>query len=103
MRNVLVVLAFVLLAAHFSRADLELVAGLVLAAPLLLLARGSWAAWVLRVTLVLGGLEWIRTVLRLVGERRAAGEHWGRLAVILLTVACVTFLAAAAVRARTRD
>ena len=48
--------------------------------------------------LLLGGLEWIRTLIRLVSERRAAGDDWLRLAVILAAVSLVTFAAAKAVR-----
>lgn len=91
-------LAFVVLAAHFSRGGSNLLAAALLLAPLLLLVRESWAGWTLRVLLMLGGLEWIRTLVRLVGERRAAGDDWTRLAVILGVVALLTFLAAAAVR-----
>ena len=97
-RIVLIVLALVILAAHFSRAGADLVAGLVLVVPFLLFVRKPWAAWVLRIALLLGGLEWLRTLVRLVGERRAIGEDWIRLAVILCAVVLVTFLAAKAVR-----
>jgi len=98
LRTVLIVLAFVVLAAHFSRAGSTLVAGAFLLAPLLLLVRESWARWTLRIALLIGGLEWIRTTVRLVGERRALGEDWTRMAVILSVVALLTFLAAWAVR-----
>ncbi len=98
LRVVLIVIAFVVLAAHFSRAGQDLVAGLTLLFPLLLLVREAWAGWILRVVLLLGGLEWIRTLFRLVGERRAAGDDWVRLAVILSAVALLTFAAAKAVR-----
>lgn len=97
-RVVLIVLVFVLLAAHFSRAGTDIVAGLVLLFPLLLLVRRPWADWTMRIALVLGGLEWLRTLVRLVGERRAASEGWARLAIILAVVALVTFLTAWAVR-----
>ena len=97
-RIVLIVLSFVVLAAHFSRAGADIIAGLVLLFPLLLLVRRPWADWTLRTVLVLGGLEWLRTLVQLVGERRAASEGWARLAIILTVVALVTFLAAWAVR-----
>lgn len=100
LRIVLIVLAFVVLAAHFSRAGSGLLAGLILLAPLLLLVRAPWAGWTLRVALLLGGLEWIRTAVRLVGQRRAEGDDWTRLVVILVAVAIVTFAAAWAVRIR---
>jgi hypothetical protein len=98
LRIILIVLAFVVLAAHSSRAGSNLVAGLVLLAPLLLLVKEPWAGWTLKLALVLGGLEWIRTVIRLVDQRRAAGEDWVRMAIILVAVALLTFLAAWAVR-----
>jgi len=100
LRIVLIVLAFVVLAAHLSRAGSNLLAGLILLAPLLLLVREPWAGWTLRVALLLGGFEWIRTLVRLVGERRAADDDWTRLAVILVAVALLTFLASWAVRVR---
>lgn len=96
----MIVLAFVVLAAHLSRAGSNLLAGLILLAPLLLFVREPWARWTLRLALLLGGFEWIRTVVRLVGERRATGDDWTRLAVILIAVALLTFLAAWAVRVR---
>jgi hypothetical protein len=73
-------------------------AGLILLSPVLLLVRAPWAGWTLRVLLLIGGLEWIRTLFRLAGERRAAGEDWARMAVILGVVAVLTFLAAWVVR-----
>lgn len=83
-----------------SRAGSDVFAGLVLLAPLLLFVRQPWAGWTLRLALLLGGFEWIRTVVRLVGERRAAGDDWTRLAVILVAVALLTFLASWAVQVR---
>jgi hypothetical protein len=100
LRIVLIVLAFVVLAAHLSRAGTDVFAGLILLAPLLLFVRQPWAGWTLRLALLLGGFEWIRTVVRLVGERRAAGDDWIRLAVILVAVALLTFLASWAVQVR---
>ncbi len=97
---VLIVVAFVLLAAHFSRAGEDGIAVVALALPLLLAVHRPWAGWALRVLLVAGTLEWLRTLLRLVAERRAAGDDWVRLAVILAAVAVVTLLAAFAVRIR---
>ncbi|MGB5301632.1 MAG: hypothetical protein WBO43_10760 [Gemmatimonadota bacterium] len=100
LRIVLIVLAFVVLAAHLSRAGSDVFAGLILLAPLLLRVQEPWAGWTLRLALLIGGFEWIRTVVHLVGERRAAGDDWTRLAVILGVVALLTFLAAWAVRVR---
>jgi len=98
LRNVLVVLALVVLAAHFSRAGSAPLAGLILLSPLLLFVRAPWAGWTLRIVLLMGSFEWVRTLTRLAGERRAAGQDWARMAVILGVVAVLTFLAAWAVR-----
>jgi hypothetical protein len=77
---------------------MHLLAWASLAFPLLLFVRQPWSAWTLRVALVIGGVEWLRALVRLVSERRAVGEDWLRLAVILVVVALVTFLAARVVR-----
>ena len=98
LRIVLIALCFVLLWAHFSRAGVHPLAWASLALPLLLFVRQPWSAWTLRIALVIGGVEWLRTLVRLVSERRAVGEDWLRLAVILVVVALVTFLAARVVR-----
>lgn len=100
LRIVLIVLALIFLAAHMSRAGSDVFAGLILLAPLLLFVRQPWAGWTLRLALLLGGFEWIRTIIRLVGERRAAGDDWTRLAVILVAVTLLTFLASWAVQVR---
>ena len=96
-RVVLTVLSCLILAAHFSRAGYAPLIWLSAALPLLLLVRKPWSAWTLRVALLLGGVEWLRTLVRLVSERRSAGEDWTRLAVILAIVSLLTFTAAKAV------
>ena len=98
LRVILIVVACLLLAAHFSRAGNNILSGLGLVLPLLLLVRKPWAGLILRIALVLGGLEWLRTLVSLVSERRGLGEDWTRLAAILGGVTLVTFLAAKAVR-----
>jgi hypothetical protein len=103
LRNLFIVLALVLLAAHFSRAGNILLAGLIVLLALLLLVREPWAGWVLRIVLVAGAMEWLLTLFRLVRERRALGDDWARLAAILATVSAVTLLAAWAVRVSTSD
>jgi len=97
-RVVLIVLAFLLLAAHFSRAGSNVLAGVSLVFPLMLLVREPWAGWTLRIALILGGFEWLRTLVRLASQRRSTGGEWARMAVILGAVVLVTFLAAMAVR-----
>lgn len=94
------VLSLLLLAAHFYRGGLVAPA----VASLLLLAlpfvRSRWASIALQVALALGTLEWLRTAWALASHRATLGQPYGRLLVILGTVAALTALAALAVRAR---
>ena len=85
-----VVLSALLLGAHFLRAGLIPIVVLVLLCPALLFFRRAWAARLVQIILVLGSLEWVRTLLLLVAERRAQGQTWARLAMILGLVALFT-------------
>ncbi len=89
-----VLISFLLLAAHFSRAENPALVLLSLMYPLVLLARRPWAVYAVQLALALGGLEWIRRTVALVGERQQAGETWARLAIILGAVAAFTFASA---------
>ena len=79
-RLIPVILSFGLLAAHFSRADLL---------PLVVV-RKAWAARSIQLLLLLGALEWIRSMFGYIEVRKAVGEDWRRLAIILVTVAILT-------------
>ena len=93
-----VVLSTLVLAAHFFRSgDLPLVA-VALGLPFLLLAGRRWSARAVQAGLVLGAVEWVRTLAHFAGQRTEVGQPWGRLAVILGGVAALTALAALAVR-----
>jgi hypothetical protein len=85
-----VLISFLLLAAHFSRNDVTTLVVLSLALPLLLLLRRRWVPRLLRVLLILGGLEWIRSMVMHISRRQAEGEPWMRLAIILGVVALFT-------------
>ena len=89
-RLIPVFLSALLLAAHFSRADNLPMVVLALAAPLLLLVRQPWVPRAFQVALVLGALEWVRTLISIARMRHAIGEPWMRMAVILGVVALVT-------------
>jgi len=93
-RLILPFLALLLLAAHFYRAGwLPLAALSVALLPLLAVPR-PWAARTLQAALVLGALEWLRTLLVLAGARLEAGESWLRLVIILGGVLLLTLAAA---------
>ena len=87
-------LSLLLLAAHFYRAGwLPLAVLSVLLVGLLLVPR-PWAARVVQVALLAGGVEWLRTLAALAAERMAVGQPYLRMALILLSVAAVTGLSA---------
>ena len=85
-----VILAFGLLAAHFSRANMPPAVVVSLIIPFLLLIRKPWIARSIQILLLLGALEWIRSMFGYIQVRKEIGEDWGRLAIILVTVALLT-------------
>lgn len=93
-RLLLPLLALLLLAAHFYRADWLALAVLSIALVPLLAVPRWWAARALQVALVLGALEWLRTLAVFAAMRVAAGQPVLRLALILGAVAAITLLAA---------
>jgi hypothetical protein len=102
LRALPVVLAALVLAAHFYRARSIPLAAAALALPLLLLVRERWSARAVQAGLLLGALEWVRTLAFFASQRMEVGRPWGRLAVILGVVAALTALSALAVRVPTR-
>ena len=92
LRLIPVILSFLLLGAHFYRAGLVPAAVLCIAVLFLLFLRKSWVPRLFQALLVLGALEWLRTLYFLAAMRIAWGEPWTRLAVILGTVALLTAL-----------
>lgn len=87
-------LALLLLGAHFLRGGSFLAIGLTIALMVLLFVRQPWTPRVLQTGLVLGALEWVRTLLQLVQMRQTMGQPYERLVVILGAVAMFTALSA---------
>ncbi len=89
-----VILSLVILGAHFMRYgdSVGVIVFLVLIA--LLLVRRAWVARLMQVVLVLGALEWVRTLYELVQVRAAHGQPLTRMVVILGIVAAITFCSA---------
>lgn len=85
-----IVLSLAVLGAHFMRADVDI--GVIGAAVVigLLFVRKAWVARLVQVVLVLGTIEWLRTVVELIQARAAQGEPYTRLAIILAAVVVVT-------------
>lgn len=90
-----------LLGAHFYRAGMNPLVIFFLMFPTLLFFRRVWAVRLVQVILVLGALEWVRTMFVLVAERRAYGLPWGRLAIIIGLVAMFTGCSALLFHCRT--
>ncbi len=95
-----VILSFLLLAAHFYRAMLFPFAILTLVLFFFLFIKEKWVARLSQAVLVIGALEWLRTLLKLVEIRQAMGMQWTRLAVILGIVALFTGLSALVFQSR---
>ena len=89
-----IALSLVVLGAHFMRYGNSIavlgLAGLIA----LLLVRQPWVARLMQVVLILGALEWIRTLYELAQVRAALGQPYTRMVVILGVVAAVTFCSA---------
>jgi hypothetical protein len=82
------------MAAHFSRAGTTALMLLSLAMPLVLLARRPWAVRLVQLALVIGGLEWLRTLWKIAARRMESGQPWARMAVILGIVSLFTWASA---------
>lgn len=80
-----------LIAAHFQRAGLTVVAITCLFALVLLLVTQPWSILLIQAFLILSAVEWLRTLINLVQIRLEYGMPWGRLAFIL---GCVAFFTA---------
>ena len=89
-----IVLSLLVLAAHFLRGGGLPIAILVLGLLPLLPVRRSWVARLVQVVLVLGALEWLRTLVTLAMWRNDQGEPFLRMTLILGVIVAVTLLSA---------
>ena len=93
-----VVFSLLVLGAHFFRAgNLTMVAAVIVVLGLLAVPR-RWAARTIQAALLLGAVEWIRTLVALYQQRVQLGQPATRLGIILGGVALVTALSAAVFR-----
>ena len=90
----LIVLCLVVLGAHFLRYGNSIgVAGSLLLVALLIVRR-PWVARLIQIVLMLGALEWLRTLYELVQARAALDQPFTRMSVILGVVVVVTVCSA---------
>jgi hypothetical protein len=100
LRLIPIFLSFLLLAAHFYRSGQVVLAGLCIATLLLLVFRKSWIPRLFQVLLVLGALEWLRSLYYFAAMRIAWDQPWTRLAIILGAVALFTALSGLVFRSK---
>jgi len=91
---ILPIISSVLLAAHFSRVDLNWLVPLALLFPFILFIKRKWIIRTYQIYLICGGLIWIERLLFLRRMRIAVGESWTVMAIILGVVALITLLSA---------
>lgn len=89
-----VIVSLLILSAHFSRGDLFVLSILCLLLPLILFIRRAWVARLIQIVLIIGSIEWIRSIFVYVNERQVSGEPYVRLVIILGIVALFTGLSA---------
>ena len=89
-----IVLSLAVLGAHFLRYgnSVGVFAALVIIG--LLFVRRPWVARLVQIVLVLGTLEWMRTMYELAQMRALQGQPYGRMLIILGVVAAVTLCSA---------
>lgn len=87
-----VVFSFLLISAHFQRAEETLLSVTCLFAPCLLCITNPWSVRIIQAALLLATGEWIRTLLSLVQLRQEMALPWARLTIILFLVALLTSL-----------
>ena len=85
-----VILSILLLAAHFFRAGENIYVYVLLALLPLLVLKKFWVPWVIQVALILGAIEWLRTLMFVAQMRMEFGMPWARMAIILGAVALFT-------------
>lgn len=90
LRLIPVFISFLLLAAHFFRAGQTVLAVIPLVLIILLILKEKWVPWLIQLALVLGAIEWLRTLVSVAEIRMEYDMPWVRMAVILGAVALFT-------------
>jgi hypothetical protein len=89
-----VILSLLVLGAHFFRSGRLLLVLAVVALIACLPARRPWVPRLVQAALLLGTIEWVRTLVLFAGDRLRNGEPYVRLVIILGAVALVAALSA---------
>lgn len=93
LRFIPILLAAILLAAHFLRSYNLLPMTLCLLAPFLLLVRRRWSLLTLQLATIPAALIWLLTLYGIIQQRTFEGRSWTASAIILGVVAAFTLFA----------
>jgi hypothetical protein len=100
-RLIPVFLSLLLLGAHFLFHTGQFAIAII---PLLfvvpLMFRKTWVPWLIQLVLLLGAIEWVRTLYVGINQKMAAGADWQRYALILGAVALFTALSSLVFRSK---
>ncbi|MBT3251504.1 MAG: hypothetical protein HN729_04490 [Candidatus Marinimicrobia bacterium] len=96
-----VVFSTLLISAHFFRSGNMIFVAVCLLMPFILFVRKTWTPKVVQIFLILASAEWLWTAYTSMIERMQYGVSWGRMVIILVTVALVTFLSSLVFRSKT--
>lgn len=94
LRLIPVVLSFLILGAHFSRDNMTILMVISLAFPFLLFVKKAWVPKLFQITLVLGTLEWLRSLYFYIQAYEETGQSWSKLLMIIGGVSLFTALSA---------
>jgi hypothetical protein len=100
LRRIPVMLAFLVLAAHFLRAGQWLLIAACFVAMVLAWVPRKWTGILVSILLAAGAMEWLRTMTLLMRVRQMQDEPWIRMVVILGSVAVFTVLCIVCMRDR---
>ena len=92
-RMILLILAYLLLGAHFLRGGHFGLVILSLSMPFLLLIKKRWSLILVQIGLYLGAWIWLRTAIIIIHDRILMGAPWGKVFIIIGPVALFTLLA----------
>ncbi|HAG16255.1 MAG TPA: hypothetical protein DCG69_06980 [Bacteroidales bacterium] len=88
------IISLLLLAAHFSRIDLTLLAVLIVLFPFAFLIKKAWVLKLIQGLILLGALEWLRSLYDYIQIYQSNNQPWTKLVFIMGGVALFTFVSA---------
>ena len=89
-----VILSLLILGAHFSRDNMTILMVISLALPFLLFVKKAWIPKLFQIALILGALEWLRSLYFYIQTYEENGQSWIKLLMIIGGVALFTALSA---------